>query len=121
MDGTIYVILKVLFAFALEVWLNILELPSRQRPNVGPYTLVVFLKEFLKGFILGKKVSGWRKSIMIMHACKELITHTCVFYAKWYARFILKYPLILHEMMEKNEQIYIKRKRTGFEPISFEC
>ena len=49
-------------------------------------------------------------------ARKEVITHTCVFYAKWYARFILKYPL-LHEMMEKRTNIYKKkgyRIRTHF-------
>ena len=53
-------------------------------------------------------------------ACKELIAHTCVFYAKWYARFILEYPL-LHEMMEQNVQIYIKRKGNEFVPTSAAC
>ena len=48
-------------------------------------------------------------------ACKELITHTCVFYAKWYARFILKYPL-LHEMMEKRTNIYKKERVTDSNP-----
>ena len=49
MNEPIYVILKVLFDFALEVWFNI-DLLEKSQPFAGPVYLVYFRNMFLEKY-----------------------------------------------------------------------
>ena len=50
MNVPIYVILKVLFDFALEVWFNIDLLEKKCQPFAGPIYLVYFRNMFLERY-----------------------------------------------------------------------